>query len=109
MRSTWFIAAALTLAIAPAVPAQPPAQDDALIGIWAFETTFGHALKGELTVAREGSNWYEASGNGGQLLIVVPDADLVVVFTGGDYRQGGIWGRWRHEIVGGELIPAIRR
>jgi len=52
---------------------------------------------------------YEASGNGGQLLIVVPDADLIVVFTGGNYMQGGIWGRWRHTIVADQIIPAIRR
>ena len=51
---------------------------------------------------------YEATGNGGQLLIVVPDFDLVVVFTGGNYRQGGIWSRWRNEIVGGEIVPALR-
>jgi hypothetical protein len=34
---------------------------------------------------------------------------LAVVFTGGNYRQGGIWGRWGNEIVGGEIVPAIRR
>lgn len=51
---------------------------------------------------------YEASGNGGQLLIVVPDAGLVVVFTGGNYLQGGIWNRWRHTIVADQIIPAIR-
>lgn len=52
---------------------------------------------------------FEANGNGGQLLIVLPELDMVVVFTAANYRQGGIWGRWRDQIVGGEIIPAIRR
>jgi CubicO group peptidase (beta-lactamase class C family) len=52
---------------------------------------------------------YAATGNGGQLLIVVPDFDLVVVFTGGNYGQGGIWGRWGSELLPKEIIPAIRR
>jgi CubicO group peptidase (beta-lactamase class C family) len=51
---------------------------------------------------------YAATGNGGQLLIVVPDYDLVVVFTAGNYMQGGIWNRFRSEIVPKEIVPAIK-
>jgi CubicO group peptidase (beta-lactamase class C family) len=51
---------------------------------------------------------YAATGNGGQLLIVVPDFNLTVVFTASNYGQGGIWNRFRSEIVPREIIPAIR-
>lgn len=50
---------------------------------------------------------FEASGNGGQLIIVVPELDLSVVMVGGNYRQGSIWGRWRDELVGRYVIPAM--
>ncbi|MEX0733582.1 MAG: serine hydrolase [Steroidobacteraceae bacterium] len=50
---------------------------------------------------------YAATGNGGQVLIVVPQFQLAAVFTGGNYRQGGIWGRWADQLIGGYIIPAI--
>jgi CubicO group peptidase (beta-lactamase class C family) len=50
---------------------------------------------------------YGATGNGGQLLIVVPEADLAIVFTGGNYGQGGVWLRWPQQIVGDKIIPAM--
>lgn len=52
---------------------------------------------------------YGATGNGGQVLLVIPEFDLVVVFTGGNYSQGGVWSRWAQQIVGDRIIPAIRR
>ena len=52
---------------------------------------------------------YAASGNGGQVLLVIPEYELAVVFTGGNYRQGGVWGRWAQQIVGDQILPAIRR
>ncbi len=52
---------------------------------------------------------YAATGNGGQQLVVVPDHQLVVVFTGGNYMQGGIWSQWGNNFIGGQIIPAITR
>jgi CubicO group peptidase (beta-lactamase class C family) len=52
---------------------------------------------------------YHASGNGGQLVIVVPEAQLAVGITAGNYMQGGIWGRWPAEIVAREIIGNAAR
>jgi CubicO group peptidase (beta-lactamase class C family) len=52
---------------------------------------------------------YRAAGNGGQLVIVVPDLDLVALFMGGNYGQGPVWWPWNDDFVPRILIPAATR
>jgi len=51
---------------------------------------------------------YEANGNGGQLLILVPSLSLAIVFTAGDYGNYRAWRTLRESIVPTNIIPAVR-
>ncbi|MFI5371252.1 MAG: serine hydrolase domain-containing protein [Candidatus Eisenbacteria bacterium] len=51
---------------------------------------------------------FEANGNGGQMLIVLPELDMSVVFTAGDYQAASVWTRFRSELVPQRIIAAIR-
>ena len=63
---------------------------------------------GELRAGDRVFKTYAATGNGGQILVVAPELDLAVVFTGGNYLQGGIWSRWPAELVGAAIVPSMR-
>ena len=63
---------------------------------------------GQLRAGGRTYRTYAATGNGGQIMMVIPEAELVVVFTGGNYGQGGVWGRWGDQIVGQIILPALR-
>lgn len=70
------------------------------------------ALAWHLTGLRSGERRYDAfaaTGNGGQILIVVPELQLTAVFTGGNYLQGGIWGRWPDRLLGAYIVPSIQK
>jgi hypothetical protein len=53
--------------------------------------------------------YYWAGGNGGQLVIVVPDLDMVVGFTGGDYAEPRKYLRWEIDLLPRFIIPAAIR
>ncbi len=48
---------------------------------------------------------YSAEGNGGQMVMVVPDLDMVVTITAGNYGDSS-WYRWALRILPEYLIPA---
>lgn len=50
---------------------------------------------------------YEAGGNGGQFVVVVPDLALVVATTAGSYGQYSAWRRIREELVTA-VMAAVR-
>ncbi|MBL8961155.1 MAG: serine hydrolase [Gemmatimonadetes bacterium] len=56
------------------------------------------------TVRAAGREWQEveANGNGGQMVMVVPELQLVVGVTAGNYNRYGTWRRLREEV-----LPAI--
>lgn len=78
-----------------------------------FGNYYGHGFDawtwhpGSLTVSGRTVATYAATGNGGQVVLVVPEYELAVVFTGGNYMQGGVWSRWGQKFVGDRIIPAI--
>ena len=49
---------------------------------------------------------YSAGGNGGQIVMVIPDLDLVVGFNGGSYGEFTKWYRWGLQLVPQYIIPA---
>ena len=52
---------------------------------------------------------YFAAGNGGQQVIIIPDLDMVVSFTGGDYSEADKYFRWEIQLLPQYIIPAATK
>lgn len=52
-----------------------------------------------LAVDNHSYKMYGAGGNGGQLVLVIPDLDMVVGFTGGAYGEFQKWYTWQTQLV----------
>lgn len=49
---------------------------------------------------------YYAAGNGGQYVLVLPELDMVVGITGGDYSERDKFFPWESELVPRYIVPA---
>ena len=69
----------------------------------------GYGYTWHLFEAKVGGKTYKeymAQGNGGQLVMVVPDLDLAVVITAGNYGNFPVWRKFFEELMPQYLIPA---
>ncbi len=58
-------------------------------------------------MATIGDEW-EAGGNGGQFIFVIPRLDLVVGITGENYGRFDLWYKFQSELLPNMILPAVR-
>jgi len=59
-----------------------------------------------LHVGRRVIRVYSAGGNGGQIVMVIPELDMVVGLNGSSYGEFAKWYRWGLQLVPQYIIPA---
>ncbi|RKH08532.1 class C beta-lactamase-related serine hydrolase [Corallococcus sp. CA047B] len=71
-------------------------------------STYGYTWwRHELRVGDRVYSEYEASGNGGQLVMVIPELDLTVLFTAGNYNHAALWRKFREELLPRFILGAV--
>ena len=77
----------------------------------AFGVPHGYGYGWHLVTLKVGQKSYRAfnaGGNGGQLVLVVPELDLVLGLTGGSYGEFKKWYRWLTDLVPTAILPAVK-
>jgi len=64
---------------------------------WLFKLRLGDRVYDE----------WEAGGNGGQFIDVIPALDLVVGSTGGNYGRFDLWYRFQTDVLPNVILPAV--
>ncbi|WP_163998863.1 serine hydrolase domain-containing protein [Pyxidicoccus caerfyrddinensis] len=78
--------------------------------VMSADRTYGYAWwRHELKVGDRVYSEYEAGGNGGQFIMVIPELDLTVMFTGGNYSQFPVWKKFREELLPKYILAAARK
>jgi CubicO group peptidase (beta-lactamase class C family) len=77
---------------------------DQWFGVDHFYGWGWHILR--LNVGGHSYTEYESGGNGGQFVLILPELDMVVGFTGGAYGNFRAWGPWATELMAQYIIPA---
>jgi CubicO group peptidase (beta-lactamase class C family) len=49
---------------------------------------------------------FEAEGNGGQIVAGIPDLDMVICFSAGNYQNGATWNKFSSQLIPKYFIPA---
>ncbi len=60
----------------------------------------------EMRVGEQSYRTYGAGGNGGQTVTVIPELDLVVMFTGGNYGDRRTWNKFAQELLPQYILAA---
>jgi CubicO group peptidase (beta-lactamase class C family) len=76
---------------------------------WQDEKAYGYGWHiFELTVGSKTYHEFEAEGNGGQLVSVIPELDLVVCFSAGNYQTAMTWRKFRTELIPNYIIGSVQ-
>ncbi len=75
---------------------------------WAAGDDYGYGWWiARQTIGERTFETFYASGNGGQLILVVPELEMVVLFTGGNYGDYRTWRSFREELLPRILAAAL--